>query len=81
MAKKQQLPQLSPPRVPQFVHDKLAALLKQVRPLGHPRALQEDLVGALIDSATPGQAARALTAYNPKLGKALGELDDGETSP
>ena len=76
MARKEQLPQLSGPRVPQFVHDKLATLLRDVRPLGHPRARQEDLVGALIDAASATAAAEALTAYNPKLGQALNELED-----
>lgn len=73
-----QLPQLSPPRVPQFVIDKVERLLKQVGPLGHPRAVREDVVGALIDAATPERTAKALTAYNPKLGQALAELEQRE---
>jgi hypothetical protein len=68
-----QLPQLSPSRVPQFVLDKLEQLLKDVKPLGHPRANQEDVVGALINAATPDKTAKALQAYNPKLGTALVE--------
>jgi hypothetical protein len=71
---KKQLRQLSGPRVPDFVHDKLAILVREVGPLGHPRALQEDVVGALIDAATSASAAKALTAYNPKLGQALNDL-------
>jgi hypothetical protein len=73
--KKKQLPVLTGPRVPQHVIEKAAALTKQVRPLGHPRAYQEDVIGALIDAAAPESAAAALTAYNPKLGQALAELD------
>ena len=75
---KKELPQLSPARVPQHVIDKAAQLTKDVRPLGHPRAFQEDVIGALVDAATPESAATALTTYNPKLGKALAELDDEE---
>jgi hypothetical protein len=71
---KPKLPQL-PAEVPQFVLDKADTLLKAVRPLGHPRAYRQDLVGALIEAATPESAARALTGYNPKLGRALDELD------
>jgi hypothetical protein len=74
-SKKNQLPTLTGPRVPQEIIDKAATLTKQVRPLGQPRANQEDIVGALIDVATPESAAAALTAYNVKLGKALDELD------
>jgi hypothetical protein len=76
-SKKKQLPLLTGPRVPQETIDKVAALTKQVRPLGHPRANQEDVVGALIDAATPEIAATALTAYNIKLGKALAKLENG----
>jgi hypothetical protein len=72
---KKQLPTLTGPRVPQEIIDKVPVLAKQVRPLGHPRAHQEDVVGALIDAATPETAAAALVAYNLKLGKALHELD------
>jgi hypothetical protein len=61
--------------VPQFVIDKADELVKQVRPLGHPRAARQDIVGALIDAATAESAAGALMAYNPKLGAALMELD------
>jgi hypothetical protein len=77
MPKKPQLPQL-PAEVPQFVVDKAALLLKKVGPLGHPRAHRQDLVGALIDAATPKYAAEALTAYNPKLGKALAEQEQAD---
>lgn len=73
--KKKQLPLLTGPRVPQEIIEKAAALVRQVQPLGHPRAHQEDVVGALIDAATPESAAAALTSYNVKLGKALDELD------
>jgi hypothetical protein len=68
-------PKLSqlPAEVPQFVIDKAEALLKAVGPLGHPRAARQDIVGALLDAATPKQAADALSAYNPKLGKAIAE--------
>ncbi|MGZ4301028.1 MAG: hypothetical protein ACXVR9_02670 [Gaiellaceae bacterium] len=76
MAKKD-LPTLSGPKVTQEVIGKAATLVKQVRPLGHPRAIQGDLIGALIDAATPETAAKALDGYNPKLGKALAELEDG----
>lgn len=75
---KSQLPQLSPPRVPQFVIDKAEQLTKDVRPLGHPRAAREDVLGALIHAATPQSAAKALTAYNPKLGQALADLEKAE---
>ena len=34
------------------VIDKAENLLKGVRPLGHPRAARQDLVGALLDAAT-----------------------------
>jgi hypothetical protein len=71
---KPKLPQL-PAEVPQFVLDKAESLLKGVRPLGHPRAARQDLVGALISAATAKQAADALTAYNPRLGRALEELE------
>jgi hypothetical protein len=83
MAKKDALPQLSGPRVPQEIIHKAESLTKAVRPLGHPRARQEDVIGALIDAATPKRAAHALTAYNVKLGKALAELDerDAEREP
>lgn len=77
-SKKKLLPQLAGPRVPQPIIDKAAALTKDVRPLGHPRAKQEDVIGALIDAATPESAAAALSGYNPKLGKALEALDEGE---
>jgi hypothetical protein len=73
---KGELPTLSGARVTQEVVDKAAALAKQVRPLGHPRALQGDVIGALIDAATPETAASALDGYNPKLGKALAELEE-----
>jgi len=46
-----------------------------VRPLGHPRAGQEDVIGALIDAATPESAAEALETYRWKLGKALDAID------
>ena len=72
---RKRLPSL-PAEVPQFVIDKAEALVKQVRPLGHPRAVRQDIVGALIDAATPESTARALETYNPKLGKALVELGD-----
>jgi hypothetical protein len=71
---KPKFPQL-PAEVPQFVIDKAEALLKAVGPLGHPRAFRQDLVGALLDAATPEQAAAALTGYNPKLGKAIAEAE------
>ena len=72
---KPKLPQL-PAEVPQFVIDKADAILKAVGPLGHPRAYRQDLVGALIDAATPESAAKALTAYNPKLGQEIAKLGD-----
>jgi hypothetical protein len=75
-SKKKLLPTLTGPRVPQEIIDKVPVLTRQVRPLGHPRAHQEDVVGALIDAATPEATAAALTAYNLKLGKALAALDD-----
>jgi hypothetical protein len=73
MAKKQ-IPQLP---VPQFVIDKAERLRREVGVLGHPRAFREDIVGALIDSANAQQAAKALDAYNRKLGQALAELERG----
>ncbi len=74
--RKPRLPSL-PAEVPQFVIDKAEELVKAVRPLGHPRAARQDIVGALIDSATPDEVAAALTVYNPKLGKALADIDAG----
>jgi hypothetical protein len=74
--KKAQLPTLTGPRVPQEIIDKVPDLVKAVAPLGHPRAHNEDVVGALIDAATPEATAQALTAYNLKLGKALAALGD-----
>jgi hypothetical protein len=71
MAKKS-LPQLP---VPDFVLDKAERLRREVAVLGHPRAFREDIVGALVDAATAPQAAKALEAYNRKLGKALAELE------
>jgi hypothetical protein len=73
--RKPRLPSL-PAEVPQFVIDRAEELVKEVRPLGHPRAARQDIVGALIDSATSEQVAAALTDYNPKLGAALAELGD-----
>ena len=75
MAKKPRLPSL-PSEVPQFVIDKAERLVKAVRPLGHPRAARQDIIGALIDVATPASVARALMTYNPKLGAALDDLED-----
>lgn len=72
---RKRLPPL-PAEVPQFVIDKAEALVKDVGPLGHPRAARQDIIGALIDAATAKETAAALTAYNPKLGKALAELDE-----
>jgi hypothetical protein len=77
MAREKRLPQL-PANVPQFVLDKAEHLWKSVGPLGHPRAYRQDIVGALIDAATPKTTAKALTAYNPKLGKALADLEAEE---
>lgn len=76
-------PKLSqlPAEVPQFVIDKAEALLKAVGPLGHPRAFRQDLVGALLDAATPEQAASALTAYNPKLGAAIAAAEASGNLP
>jgi hypothetical protein len=71
-----ELPTLSGPKVTQEVIDKVPWLTKEVRKHGHPRAQMSDVIGALIDAATPDSAARALDAYNPKLGKALAELDE-----
>jgi hypothetical protein len=75
---KADLPTLSGSKVTQEIIDKATALTKQVRPLGHPRAHQGDVIAALIGAATPETAAKALNDYNPKLGKALAELDDEE---
>jgi hypothetical protein len=72
MATKKQLPQLP---VPGFVVDKAERLRREVAVLGHPRAFREDIVGALVDAATAAQAAKALDAYNRKLGKALAESE------
>lgn len=74
--KKAQLPQLTGPRVPQEIVDKVPSLVKAVGPLGFPRAHNEDVVGALIDAATPEYTADALRAYNVKLGQALASLGD-----
>jgi hypothetical protein len=75
MARTERLPSL-PAEVPQFVIDKADELVKGVRPLGHPRAARQDVIGALIDAATAKDAAAALDVYNPKLGKALAELEE-----
>ncbi len=75
MARTALLPSL-PAEVPQFVIDKAEALVRAVRPLGHPRATRQDVVGALLDAATPQSTKKALDAYNPKLGRALAELED-----
>lgn len=77
MAKKQ-LPQLP---VPEFVFERAEELRREVAVLGHPRALREDVVGALVDSATPAQAAKALDSYNKKLGVALARLEASPGSP
>jgi hypothetical protein len=74
MAKKNRLPAL-PAEVPPFVIDKAERLLREIRPLGHPRAARQDIVGALIDAANAHEVAKALDAYNPKLGHALNDLD------
>lgn len=77
MAKKNSKPELPqmPTTVPQFVIEKAELLAQQVRALGHPRAVRQDIVGALIYAATPAAAAKALKSYNPKLGHALDDLD------
>jgi hypothetical protein len=75
MTDKKDLPTLSGPKVIQEVIDQVPELVKAVRPLGHPRAQQADVIGALIDAATPQDAAKALNSYNVKLGKALEKLD------
>lgn len=76
---RKELPTLSGPKVIQEVIDKVPQLALDVRPLGHPRVYQGDVIGALIDAATPETTAAALTAYNIKLGKALAALDaEGE---
>ena len=67
-----------PAEVPQFVIDKADALVKAVRPYGHPRATRQDVIGALVDAATPADAALALEGYNPKLGQALEDLDSSQ---
>ncbi len=76
---KPKLPQL-PTEVPQFVIDKAEDLVKAVGPLGHPRAYRQDVVGALIDAATPESTAKALVGYNPKLGAVLAELQAAEAA-
>jgi hypothetical protein len=75
-APKAQLPQLSGPRMPQGVINKVGQLLRHAKLNGHPRAAQEDVVGALIDAATEDSVIEALGNYNDKLGKALVELED-----
>jgi hypothetical protein len=72
---KKDLPTISGPKVTQEVFDKAAELPRLVRRHGHPRAIQGDIIGALIDAATPESAARALDGYNVKLGAALADLD------
>ena len=66
-----------PAEVPGFIVEKAEKLVKQVRPLGHPRAVRQDVIAALIDAATPEATSKALDAYNPKLGKVLSQLEDG----
>jgi hypothetical protein len=73
--KKADLPTLSGPKVTADVIEKVGSLTRNVRPLGHPRAVQGDVIAALIDAATPESAAAALDAYNPKLGAALEALE------
>lgn len=77
---KPRFPQL-PADVPPFVIAKAERLLREVGPLGHPRAFRQDLVGALIEAADAKYAAAALTAYNPKLGQALAELKRADAGP
>ena len=74
---KSQLTQLNV-RVTESVIEKIEQLLLGVKPLGHPRAVKEDIVGALIDAANAKQTAKALDSYNPKLGKVLAELEADE---
>jgi hypothetical protein len=64
-----------PAEVPEFIVDKAEKLVKQVRPLGHPRAYRQDVIAALIDAASPETTAKALEAYNPKLGKVLHQME------
>jgi hypothetical protein len=73
--KRAQLPQLTGPRVPQETIDKVPTLVKAVAPLGYPRVHNEDIVGALIDAATPAYTAEALRVYNVKLGQAIAALE------
>jgi hypothetical protein len=42
------------------------------------RTPRQDIVGALIDAATPTSTAKTLRTYNLKLGKALAALDTEE---
>ena len=60
----------------QAVIDHADELTRAVRPLGHPRAKREDVIGALILAATAESAKAALDVYNPKLGAALNELNE-----
>jgi ABC-type transporter Mla subunit MlaD len=72
---KPELPTLSGPKVIEEVIEKVSTLTKEVRPLGHPRASQADVIGALIYVATAQSAAAALTEYAKHLGEALDALD------
>jgi hypothetical protein len=64
-------------RVPDVVHRKADELLRDIRPLGKPRAIKDDLVGALISGATPESVVKALNRYDRQLGEAINELDSG----
>jgi hypothetical protein len=66
------------PRLPRFAVERLAELAKEVRPYGFLHMNNEDIIGALIDSATVVQVAKALKPYTPKAGAALVEQERHE---
>jgi hypothetical protein len=68
-------------RVPPFVHEKIVDLTAELRYSRHPQSTREDVIGALIDNATVDSVAAALDAYNPKLGKARQQAEQGTDPP
>jgi hypothetical protein len=74
MTPKRQFRQLGA-RVPEFVHERVDELLRDVRPLGKPRATKDDLVGALINEASAKRVVQALNRYDRALGRAINDLE------
>lgn len=58
-------------RVPYSIKEMADGLTSAVRPLGHPRAQRQDVIGALVLAADPQSVAAALDEYGSLLGKAI----------